>query len=345
MTKSSHIPVLDVLRGVAAVAVCLFHFTNGNPSFLPEADPVRRAGSFGFLGVEAFFVISGFIIPYSLSLRGYRLRDAPGFLIRRLKRLDPPYFACILLVLALHRISAMVPGFRGPPLDLGWPQLLAHVGYLNAILNYDWLSPVFWTLALEFQFYLFVAIVFPLLVHPRGVVRAGTLLLVAVAGFAGSGNSALLPHWLPLFAIGVLTFEAYTGRLNRPVSLLLLAVASIATWVVIGPLHWGAGLATAVAIAVSGPREMPRSLAPLAGAGALSYSLYLLHVPFGMRVINLATRLPSVPVYRYAAVLLALAVSLGAAYLFWRWIERPSQLWAQGKPAWPRKSEAHSGKR
>ena len=76
LTRHKHIPVFDHLRGMAALAVCLFHFTCGNPEFLSPSDPIRGVGSFGWLGVEAFFVISGFVIPYSLYLRSYRLRGA-----------------------------------------------------------------------------------------------------------------------------------------------------------------------------------------------------------------------------------------------------------------------------
>ena len=83
MISGSHIDVLDHLRGFAALAVCLFHLSFANSGFLPAGDPIRSVGAFGYLGVEIFFVISGFVIPYSLSLRGYRLRDAPEFLIKR----------------------------------------------------------------------------------------------------------------------------------------------------------------------------------------------------------------------------------------------------------------------
>lgn len=72
---------LDVLRGTAALSVCLFHFTSGNRAYLPSDDPVRTVGSFGWLGVEVFFTISGFVIPYSLDQRSYHLRDAPSFLM------------------------------------------------------------------------------------------------------------------------------------------------------------------------------------------------------------------------------------------------------------------------
>src|ERR1035441_2897196 len=50
-----------------------------------------RSGKYGWLGVEIFFVISGFIIPYSLYKAGYRVSDFTRFLLKRIARLDPPY--------------------------------------------------------------------------------------------------------------------------------------------------------------------------------------------------------------------------------------------------------------
>ncbi|WP_081599255.1 acyltransferase family protein [Prochlorothrix hollandica] len=64
-TKFSQLEVINFLRGIAALSVAWFHFTNGNVDFL---DPglLKFSGKYGYLGVEIFFVISGFIIPYSL---------------------------------------------------------------------------------------------------------------------------------------------------------------------------------------------------------------------------------------------------------------------------------------
>lgn len=154
----------------------MFHFTNGNPELLPATDPVRYAGSFGWLGVQVFFVISGFVIPYSLHLRHYSLMDLGEFFLRRLKRIEPPYFASILLVMIINFCATQVPGFRGAPFQPSATQLMAHVAYLNAMLDCGWLNPVYWTLAIEFQYYLFVAVVFPLLNNHIPAVRIFTAL-------------------------------------------------------------------------------------------------------------------------------------------------------------------------
>ena len=74
------------LRGVAAFAVAWFHFTNGQPTFLPQDSLLKVSGAYGYLGVAVFFVISGFVIPYSLD--GAKFPEvAPKFFNRRFWRM------------------------------------------------------------------------------------------------------------------------------------------------------------------------------------------------------------------------------------------------------------------
>ena len=83
---SPNIPVVASLRGIAASMVCLYHFTCGNTSFISNENVFKQVASVGWLGVEIFFVISGFVIPYSMAKNGYQLRNFGGFLGRRLLR-------------------------------------------------------------------------------------------------------------------------------------------------------------------------------------------------------------------------------------------------------------------
>ncbi|MFZ3046680.1 MAG: hypothetical protein WA151_12270, partial [Desulfatirhabdiaceae bacterium] len=63
---SNRLTHVDALRGLAALAVCLFHLTRYKPGFLPEYSILKSICQYGYLGVEIFFVISGFIIPLAL---------------------------------------------------------------------------------------------------------------------------------------------------------------------------------------------------------------------------------------------------------------------------------------
>ncbi len=331
MTKPKHLPVLDHLRGLAAASVCLFHFSNSNSSFLPSGDPIKEIGSSGCFGVHAFFVISGFVIPYSMYVRSYKIRDCLSFFLRRLKRLEPPYLSCIALIILLQYLSALTPSLGGQPFHLNWPQLLAHFGYLNAVLGLGWLNGVFWTLAIEFQYYIFMSIAFPLLIHERTLIRFFAVIAFSLLGFCAQKGSGLvlLPLYLPLFAIGMASFQCYVGLLTLRGCAVLLAVISAVCFCVLGTHVTSVGLLTAACIHTAAHRKIPGIFAPLAFLGTISYSLYLLHGPIGGRVISISGRLPESLSVRYFAIFIAFAISVAFSYAFWWCVERPSQRWAK----------------
>lgn len=318
------VEILEPLRGFAALAVAWFHFTHGGP-LVPEGTWLYRSGEYGWLGVEMFFVISGFVIPYSMHRAGYRLGPDTGrFLLKRIIRLDPPYLVTIGLTIALAYASAMAPGFQGESPAFSGPQLLAHLGYLNTFLGYGWLSPVFWTLAIEFQYYLLAAVTFPLLVHPRAGVRLGVLAALALTAFAVASNAYIF-HYGGLFAMGGATFlRASQGLSNRTFVAVVAGLAAV-TAAATGPLMALVGLATALAIAFM---RLPH-VSFLAWLGTVSYSLYLLHVPFGGRVVNLGARVArdSLPL-QLAVLAAAVGVSLAVSWALYRWVERPAQRWS-----------------
>lgn len=321
-STTTRLPTVDALRGIAALAVCWFHFTNAVPDFdLPA--PLRLSGGDGWLGVEIFFVISGFIIPHAMHAAGYRLGDFGRFLLKRIIRIDPPYLAAIALILAQAWAVSALGLQSGQSADFTAMQVLLHLGYLNAFAGYDWLSPVFWTLAIEFQYYLAIALIFPFVATARPIRHA---LLFAGVGLAAwlLPQEALVFHYGFLFLLGVVTFQTLNGFLDRSRYLAAVSVGALGTAFT---LHWSiaaVGLTTALLIAFV-PGRRVRVLAFL---GLISYPLYLLHIPIGTRLITLSLRWHLGWVENLGVLALALAASIGAAWLLHLRIERPAQRWA-----------------
>jgi peptidoglycan/LPS O-acetylase OafA/YrhL len=329
-TYPKHLPILEVLRAIAALSVCLFHFTNtSHPNFLPSQNIVREVGSFGKLGVEVFFVISGFLIPYSLYLRSYTLQDFTNFIIRRLKRLEPPYFFCIFLTILLSYLFSKIPAVKMKALSVEPLQILAHIAYLNAILKYKWVNPVFWTLAIEFQYYFFVALVFPLLNHENKRIRILGVLSTSVIGISIYSDENLLTHWLPLFAIGIVIFQKYVGHLKVSDFIFLLFILTPISIFIVGFQETIAGIFAGLVILFWGSRKIPSAFSPLSFAGTLSYSIYLLHIPVGEPFIRWGGQLPNSLFYRYPVLVGVVLLTIFSAYLLWRLIEKPSQDWAK----------------
>lgn len=316
------VEILDPLRGLAALAVAWFHFTNC--SEFVQTDWLRASGKYGWLGVDMFFVISGFVIPYSMCRGGYQpRRDFGRFLAKRMIRLEPPYLVSIGLALFLLGLTALTGlGVEKPPVSV--PQLLLHLGYLNTFFGYPWLNDVYWTLGIEFQYYLFVALAFPLL-----AVKGNGLCLVSVTALAGASllfhSPKLVFHFLGLFALGILTFQYHAELLSRRAFLTALVAVTLLTT---SRLNWriaSTGCLTALAIAFL---PMPRNTRVMPGfvfLGGISYSLYLLHTMIGGPLVSLGARLGSGLAWELTVLTGAMTASVAAAIgLHWL-VEQPAQ--------------------
>lgn len=305
MGKRNH--TVDALRALAALWVCLFHFT-----------AATGIGTYGYLGVTIFFVISGFIVPYSMVCGGYTIAAWPTFMFKRLARLEPPYLASIGLILALGAFDLL----RGFPQEWTAAQIAGHLGYANAFLGLPWLNAPYWSLAVEFQFYVLMGLALPLLM--RAGTPAGRLAGLALASclplfLPGRSNATLLP-FLPVFAAGTLTFLLATNRIGRrsyAAALVVLAGLLVKT------SDTGVALATVGTAIVIATVRIPR-VAPIAWLGAISYSLYLLHVPVGYRLMHMIRRSSDGEVAPTLLIIAALAASIAGAALLHRFVEQPS---------------------
>jgi peptidoglycan/LPS O-acetylase OafA/YrhL len=315
--RTNRIEILDPLRGLAALAVTWHHLTN----VVPKDSWLSLSGRYGWLGVEVFFVISGFIIVYSLWSKDYEPRRHYGrFILKRLMRLEPPYFATIALALLVGILAAPYNGNR---IEFTGPQLLAHVGYANALLGYPWIIGVFWTLAIEAQFYLLAGLCYPLLAS-----RRLSLSLAALAVLTGVGlvlpQPSLVFRYGGLFALGIAAFHRHRGTLSDGQYLLTVGVISAVTAYILSPLMSSVGLATAMAISYVKLRPWP----VLTYLGSISYSLYLVHCIVGLRTVNLGMRVADSPLEHLALMLVGVGVSVASAHVMWRLVELPSLRWA-----------------
>ncbi len=351
MSKTNNrIPFLDTLRGFAALWVVLFHCVEGKhlpvltaalPAWLVDA--VFRAGH---LGVPIFFVLSGFVLARISAGKIDSGRGAARFLGQRLIRLSPPYYAAVAIGVALMLAKSHTDGGAAPQVA----QVLAHLVYGQDILGFDSLSSVFWTLAMEVQFY----IAFALLVWAAHAVSRRTKGADLNGGFvaAAAAIALLWPMHVvdtPLWRGGFMglwysflcgSLVALSNNRSRPREIAALAhvaaVALVGVW--LGDSFALATAVTALFIFVAerwAALARAASLAPLASLGLVSYSLYLFHNPVTGVMSRIVRRfLPAGLASDIVLLGCVLVACVAFAALMYVVIEKPAMRWSHRFARW-----------
>ena len=354
--KSSRFTYIDALRGLAALAVAAYHFYHSTglmgvyDTSLPHAitAPLAR----GYLGVQVFFVLSGFVIAFSQRGTFVTFRYLGNFALRRSLRLDPPYWAAIFAVILLNWLAYRLH-FEGLEPMPSIPVVLANMIYIHDLLGLQKIISVSWTLCIEVQFYLILTVLVGLVQRLPG--RRPLLgwpspgaLLVFVGLFAVSlvdlGRprihwSIFLPHWY-MFSLGAVAWWALDGRVHRAwfwaCAGAVLALMFTVQFGRVEPVQFdhhefdrtATALCTAVSIFLVGSMGKLESLwrsRVLQFFGRISYSLYLVHAVVGGKAIKLGARyIGTSPASAVVLFFFGLGVSIAGAYLFYRLIERPS---------------------
>ncbi len=336
-------PGLDGLRAIAVLGVMAYHEPN-----------VELAG--GFLGVDLFFVLSGFLITGLLldERRRSGTLSLRSFWNRRARRLLPALAGLLLVVLLVTTLIGDVSQRRDLPSGLlsavfyvsNWNLIAHNQSYFDQFTS---LSPLqhLWSLAIEEQFY----VVWPLVVI--ACLARSRRLLIGVTAFA------------TLTSIGLMVFflgdgdpsRSYYGTDTRAFSLLIGALGAMFAWhlrpsgrktLVAGLLgvlalagaflfihdsdRWMyrggfvvfALVALGVIILASGDTVVSKAMSHpiLRKIGFLSYALYLWHWPIRVFVTDTRLQLPDTTFGQIAGVLIRLALTFGLSWLSMELIER-----------------------
>jgi len=346
-SSASRLAFADGLRGLAAFWVVLYHASEGGhltqlKAGLPKAI-TDLVFNFGHLGVPVFFVLSGFVMAFTVQSETVDRAFAFRFVLRRLVRLTPPYWVSIALVVGLLAVKGWA--VRGTTPLPGAGAIVANATYLHGILDVPPLNYVYWTLGVEVQFYIVFALLMLLAdaLGPRlGRLRARTLVfgatslvallwplgLVADPGWPGG----FAPFWFS-FVAGVLVCWGWQhGGLVAAGALLLAIAIGIAALVTDSAFALTAALTAAALLAAGRLGRMQTWLGWgwLQFLGAISYSLYLLHNPLTGAGFNLVRRaLPPGIATELVGLAASVAICVAVSYAAYRLVEVPSQRWSR----------------
>jgi peptidoglycan/LPS O-acetylase OafA/YrhL len=221
-------------------------------------------------------------------------------------------------VLAVWHLSAAAAGPAGSAPDYSWTQVASHLLYAIPLTPFSWVSPVYWSLAYEFVFYIVTGLTFAMLI--RRPVEWTVLLAAAIAALLYRVEGAL-DVCIVEFLIGIIVMRIVTGEGSLARLLFWLCASIGVAFYAAGPWVGAAvGLAAAAILLLRGVQLGRWAIV----AGSLSYSLYLTHTSIGMPLVDLAKKYAIGLTSEVALMIAALIVSVGFAYLFSRLVERPS---------------------
>lgn len=317
LLSKTYLPVINSLRGLAATAICFYHFVLSTANYVEEVW-VRTFFYYAQYGVPLFFVISGIVLPLAMLKNDYQLKHWATFMLKRLVRLEPPYL--VSLVVATAYLMFQSYRYTGV-LEFSGSNFLLHLGYLIPFVEgQQWINPVYWSLAVEFQFYLFLSLAFIGLKQPLFSARFLIYVLMLGASFI-STEKALIFRWLPLFLLGIayvlqqhkvipfkefiLVFLISCGLVYHHLDLPNLCVAIFT----LGAVHYF-------------PNYNPKLSHFL---GKISYSLYLIHLIIGQALVNFLSHSYRLPYQKIVVILLGYGLSVFAAWLLYKWVELPSK--------------------
>lgn len=350
---------MNVLRAFAALAVVVYHvIEHSRWTAFPASGPLV-AFRVGWLGVDLFFVISGFVISYSALIlhRQSPAAFARRYWSRRLTRILPLY----LLTLALW-VAFLWPGFFAQPARTWAWQLGSHLAFVHNFSpqTFGSIDGPNWSLAVEMQFYVAIALLVPWIdrtpawrIALYGIVAAWAWRAAMTLPFPPGDawhlfvRTSQLPGSLDEFAAGIVLAKwALGGRGRRPLHALAWAAAAAVSGYAAMAIYWAhAGFwdnpamviawrtplaiffACVIATALALPGTLARRwLAPLDFLGEASYGIYLWH----LFALTLAIEVLDGGPIEVLAV--TLAATIAAAAVSWLALERPIMRLARTPP-------------
>lgn len=327
MTPRARNDWIDLLRGLAAMAVAMFHFNEIPLSVPAPAGPWQDVWRHGHWGVGVFFALSGYCLYAGWS----QSVEARRFLSRRFQRIFPSYWCSLLLIVALVLGVKLFTGVNDvtPLPDRATSVLATLLLATNPLTQIATMNWVYWTLTVLLGFYVLMTLVLlgPAKWQLRLLASLHALLCAADAIFnpLPTGPAFIVSYW-PVFGAGLAL--AVLGA-QRGTGSTMLAVSAIhAVWAAFrgsAPADYVlVANGTVIALALLIPRAFPSWLAPVAAIGPFSYSLYLIHVPVGVYLVQrfLPDRFTSVAGL-VLTQLLQLGLCLAVARLFYQLAERP----------------------
>lgn len=311
---------LDVFRGLAIISVLLFHYTTRYDQLYGYTE-MPFSFPYGHLGVQLFFMISGFVIYMGLE----NIKDGSDFIVKRISRLYPAYWASIGITFSLVAIFTL-PGRQVPLYD----------ALINLSMLQSWISGVkqvdgsYWALSRFIAFYIIIFLIHKFHLKQKIIqICIVWLLLMCISktadniGFSISSKIKLTFLLIDgsFFILGIM-FYMIKKYGNKSSFYFVIFCCHASIYFVNGRLLFVAALVFSFLFVLfsTGSLEFI-NIKPLKWLGGVSYSLYLVHQNIGYIVIN---KLKILDINFVLIIMIAMAISLSIAAMVDYYIEKPA---------------------
>jgi peptidoglycan/LPS O-acetylase OafA/YrhL len=307
---------LDALRGFAAFAVLLFHYFFRYNEIYGHGPIEVNWAHWGGHGVNLFFIISGFVIFWTLQ----RIEKPMDFLVSRFSRLYPVYWAALVTTFCV--VSYFGLQGREVSLSSAVKNLLMFHGYLG-IPSVD---GAYWTLKVELTFYFWIFAIYIINQLKNVELWLSLLILVFIAKNIGLFpvhyviNNIFIIDYISFFVAGICFYKIKNGVNTKTNQLILvLSLASRLVNCTNGSFVVYSICYILFYCAVSGHIKF-LAYKPFVFLGTISYSLYLIHQNIGYVAINTAYKFNFPPLL---GISIATIIAVLFAYVLTKYIERP----------------------
>ncbi len=325
ITGDKRLSELDAMRGIAVMIVVFFHCTMFQTAYTFK---------YGAMGVELFFMISGFVIFMTTT----NIQNGREFIAKRFARLYPIYWVCVTLTFIVQLLL-------GKNVHSGLLQYLMNLTMIQRYFNVEDLDGQYWSLAVEIAFYILVFVLYKLKQLKNTELILAAIVLVefgfmiarrikegpdAITYVAPSERYLRLLHFLPLFLAGILFYKLYIEgpNLKRYLLLALCFIAQVKEYpnrhVDMFDLRIGAyscilGVFFILFILFVNNKARFFVNPVTLFMGRISYALYLFHqyiiIAFLIPYFNVELRLPSFISCVFAIAIVVLVAAINTLFI------------------------------
>ena len=310
---------LDAIRGLAAIAVVLYHYTFRYPKLYADDFETYYKFAYGNLGVELFFILSGFVIFMSLQ----KVKSPFEFLTKRFIRLYPTYWIAMIFTFLMVTIF----GLAGKEVTIN--EFLINITMLQYGLQIPSVDGVYWSLFHELMFYFLMAASFRFIKSKYFILFTLLWLSMSLGNYyyhLKGINLLLNLEYAPLFLGGIYFYKLTVDEKSR-VNIIFPIICYFVYFIIIEANVDRVFTERLIILGFFGLFYLNAfnalkfiAIKPLIFLGNISYALYLVHQNLGYILLN--------ELYAYFGrhqilIFIPIALSIVVAYFITEYLEKP----------------------